>query len=174
VAQSRPSTPQGYKGSVGGEAVQIIGLVIAVVAIFLAIALAEETHSVVGGAVTAVYGVVLGVVVWAVGATLENVIAIRAHLDGSLPLHAPAAMSVPPSPVVMELYDVRLIAVGQHPDRVARELRQAVSEDRIPGLMANLPATVVEGVGYATAKGLELALTEKGATVEMSRRGSAD
>lgn len=177
--------PWGYRGNGLPELLRIVGWLVAACCTLVALFLVTRTQDlaseglasggVLGGA-AAVFGagVVALCAMVGVGATLEHTIAIRAHLDGTVPLRPPPRAGAGAPKVFQEVFDVRLIAVGEHPDRVARELRQAVPEERIPELMANLPSVVADGVGYATAKGLELGLTEKGATVEMSRRGGGD
>jgi hypothetical protein len=156
-------TPWGYTGSSAPDVLRILGWVIAIcctVASLLLLLHAQSLGSV-GDASAAVYcaaaavfgaGLVsLGTLV-GVGATLEHTIAIRAHLDGSVTLRPPARAAAPPA-FQQQLFDVRLIAAGEHLDRVARELRRSLPADRIPELMANLPATVAESVGYATREG---------------------
>jgi len=177
--------PWGYRGSAAPDVLRILGWLIATSCTAAALLLLLRAQSLgsegatsggVYGAAAAVFGaglVALGTLL-GVGATLEHTIAIRAHLDGSVVLRPPVRAGAGTPTFHQQLFDVRLIAAGEDPDAVARELRQWVPAERIPGLMANLPAIVAEGVGHATAQGLAQALTATGATADVSRRGAAD
>lgn len=169
MGQSPPSIPQGYKGAAAAEGLQVVGVLIGLLAIVAAVVVAVETKDGWAGLAGGAAGILQALIVWSVGAILEHAVAIRAHLDGSTPLTPPSGtgfVSTPP----MDLFDVRLVDAGARPERIARELRNVAPRERVAELMAHLPAIVAENVGYATAKGLEVALTNKGATVDVVAR----
>lgn len=71
--------------------------------------------------------------------------------------------------VVESRYDVRLVAAGQKPKRVARIIAEFTDRTRreAMGMIETAPVLILRGASYATAEGARMALERLGATVEV-------